>query len=244
MKNKSFTLEEISEIFTKATDDAHFVNTYARSLRLQKEQIEILDKTIGLFKGFKYQAIEQKNEKVANMFFQQQCMLNSLKSSLKCWVHTKSNEFEPAWSSLIDAQEYCEVALKIDKFEGLINLHNHLKSMEHSIFPSWPLYNSVGILETVGKCSICHSPFNDCNHLEGEVYMGRLCRRVDKQIVEFNHSAIVAAPHDRRCIFTHISDEGKVIDNFTREPTGEINENKDDMIVKARLFGLDVLDFD
>ncbi len=244
MENRKYTLDEIKKIFTTALDDAQAVNTFTRSVRLQKEQIESISETIALIKGFKYQAINQKNEHMANEFFRQQCMLSSLKSSLECWILIKSNEFEKAWSALIDAQEYCAIALKIEKFEGLDNLQKHLKAMEVAIFPGWALYNSVGVLETIGKCSICSSPFNDCDHLEDEIYMGRLCRRVDRKIIEVNHSAIVATPYDRRCIFTHITQNGEMVDNFTRESTGEINEDPEAFLVRARLMCFEPLNLD
>lgn len=244
MKNKKYTWDEIESIFTKALDEAHAVNTYTRSERLQKEQIERIGKTINLIKSFKYQAINKNDEHMANEFFRQQCMLSSLRSSLQCWILVKSNDFEKAWTALIDAQEYCAIAIKIEKFEGLENLHNHLKAIEKSIFPEWALYNSTGILETIGKCSICDSPFNNCNHIEDEIYMGRLCRRIDRNIIEVNHSALVAVPYDKRCIITHITQNGEIVDNFTREATGEINENKEENIFRGRLMCMEPLDLD
>lgn len=244
MKNRKYTWDEVESIFTTALDEAHAVNTYTRSVRLQKEQIESISKTISLFKNFKYQFISQNNEYYANELFRMQCMLNSLKSSLQCWVLVKSNDFEKAWNSLIDAQEYCAIAIKIEKFEGLENLHSHLKAIEKSIFPGWPLYNSVGILETIGKCSICDSPFNDCNHIEDEIYMGRLCRRVNRNIIEVHHSALVAIPYDRRCIITHITQNGEIVDNFTREATGDLNENKEEYIIRGNLMCMEPLDLD
>ncbi len=62
MSNKKYTWDEIEVIFTTALDEAHAVNTFTRSVRLQKEQIESISKTIALIKGFKYQAINQKHE--------------------------------------------------------------------------------------------------------------------------------------------------------------------------------------
>lgn len=244
MKNRKYTWDEVENIFTTALDEAHAVNTFTRSVRLQKEQIESISKTISLFKSFKYQAISQNNERHANEFFRQQCMLSSLKSSLQCWVFIKNNDFGEAWTALIDAQEYCAIAIKIEKFEGLENLHNHLKAIEKSIFPNWSLYNSTGILETIGKCSICDSPFNDCNHIEDEIYLGKLCRRYDSKIIEVNHSALVSTPYDRRCIITHITQNGEIVDNFTREATGELNESKEEKIFRGRIMCVKQLDLD
>lgn len=244
MANRKYSLEEIVDIFTTALDEAQAVNTFTRSIRLQKEQIESLSKNIALMKGFKYQAIEREHEYWANKFFLQQCMLSSLRASLECWVFIKNGEFEQAWSTLIDAQEYCSIAIKIERFEGLDNLEQHLKAIEIAIFPGWAVYNSIGMLETIGKCSICNNPFNDCDHIEDEIYMGKLCRRVDRKIIEVNHTAMVTTPYDRRCIFTHLSIDGEMVDNFTREPTGDVNEDKEAHIVKARLMCLKELDLD
>ena len=134
--------------------------------------------------------------------------------------------------------------MKIAQFEGLDNLESHLKSIEKAIFPGWAIYNSVGMLETCGKCSVCLESFNKCNHLEGAVYMGKLCRRIDKSIIKIDHSAFVKNPLDRRCIFTEISHGKIVLDNFTREPTGELTDDENSMHVKALLINFAEMDYD
>lgn len=60
--------------------------------------------------------------------------------------------------------------------------------------------------------------------------MGRLCQRIDRKIVRFDHFALVKNPRDRRCIFTKISeDDGQEIDYFTWEKTGIKKDNSDGM---------------
>ena len=211
---------------------------------MQNEQIDHLDSKINQFKAFKNHAINLKNESVANTLLGMQCMLSALRSSLKCWILIKSNSFHDAWVKLIDAQEYCDLAIKIQKFDGLDNLKTHLKAIERSIFPQWAIYNSIGVIESIGKCSVCAANFNDCDHLEGEVYMGSLCRRIERKLIEVNHCAMVSTPYDRRCILTHISQDGHSIDNFTREPTGELTDDKEGLTVQGVIMTNKLLDLD
>ena len=93
----------------------------------KKIQISNILSLISIIKDCKNSAIEKSAEEIANRFFQMQCMLNSIKSSLQCWVAVKEKSFDTAWHHLIDAQEYCSVAMKIAQFEGLDNLESHLK---------------------------------------------------------------------------------------------------------------------
>lgn len=241
---RRYKWDEIESIFIEAIDNAQAVNFYTRSIRLQKEQINLLDSKINQFKGFKNYAIKNKDEPMANALLGMQCMLSSLRSSLKCWISVKENNFMEAWGYLIDAHEYCDIAIKVKTFQGLENLKVHLTGIERSIFPHWALYNSIGVLETIGKCSICGITFNDCEHLEGEIYIGRLCQRVERNIIEVNHCALVPIPHDKRCILTHISRDGKSIDNFTHEPTGVLTDDKDGLTTQGVIMTTKLLDLD
>lgn len=250
MDKKKYSFEDVVEFVNTKITQAEKVNCFTRSIKLQKNEVASLIDAISTIKNFKYQAIKRNEEIVANNFFKMQCLLNSYKSILECWVSIKELAFQAAWSSLIDAQEYCDVAVRIFSCQVTEKLSAHLNAIEKSIFPSFAYYNSLGILESPGICSICESPFNDCDHIENGIYMGTLCRRVDRNIIEINHSAIVEIPHDRRCIFTHIEIDGVMVDNFTRDPDDnskdalEVDDVDQGMRVKAILFNTKTLDFD
>lgn len=218
MTNKRVSLDIIRENYDSFIDACAKFDFYTRSKRIQKAKLKECEQYLQVLKGYKYQAIEKNDEHAANLLFHFQCMVNSMTSSLNMWLSLKADDYHEAWCHLIDSQEYIEVSLKIADYPGIRNFESQLKAMEAALFPGWALYNSPGHTETIGKCSICASPFLECEHIENNIYMGRLCQRVDRNIIEAHHSALVKNPKDRRCIITKVSgDNGKMIDYFTWE---------------------------
>lgn len=61
-------------------------------------------------------------------------------------------------------------------------------------------FNSPGIVESIGNCNICEAEYGKCNHIEGLLYCGIVCQRINRKIIEVNHSALVKNPKDKRCI--------------------------------------------
>lgn len=171
MSNQKLSYEEIHNKFCDFIDSCGKYGFYTRSIGVQKDKIAECDEYLGIIKSFKYQAIERKNEVIANQFFHMQCMINALRSFLLMWTHLKESKFEDSWSYLIDAQEYIFIAIRINDYEGVRNLEGRIKSAEESVFPGWKIYNSPGFVETIGKCSICDQPFSVCEHIENEIYI-------------------------------------------------------------------------
>ena len=246
MTRNKISFDEIREIYVNFIDSCGRFNFFTRSFEMQKEKATECAQYISLIKSYKAQAIDRNSELEANHFFHMQCMMNAMKSSLEMWVKIKENQFEKAWCLLVDAQEYTEVALKVADYEGVRNLESKLASIEHSIFPDWALYNSPGHTETIGKCSICHKNFFLCDHIENKIYLGRLCQRVDREIIEANHVALVKNPKDRRCIITKITDDdGKTLDYFTWEESDKQlsgNPKADEMMISAIILSFSSLD--
>lgn len=213
----TITVTDVINEYNSILDESKKLNYFVRATELQSKQAEILEKFKNRIKSYKYQAIEHNDETHANLFFHFQCVLNSYISILKMWVALKDHEFESAWALLIDSQEYVYVALRASENHfGIDTYLDHLTKIENTIFPGWNVYNSVGAIETAGRCSICGEEYGKCDHLEDFIYMGRLCRRIERRQVEFNHTAMVEHPRDRRCIIKAIStDDGYMRDYLT-----------------------------
>ena len=65
-------------------------------------------------------------------------------------------------------------------------------------------------------CSICNEPLETCEHIEDEIYLGSVCRRIRIADINIDHSAIVENPKDRRCIITEFElSPGKIHDYIT-----------------------------
>lgn len=243
MSEQSLTFDEIHKDYCDFIDSCSKFNCYTRSVDIQKDKITECEEYLIKIKGYKYQAAERQNEFAANQFFHMQCMTNAMRSSLNMWIQLKSHQFEDSWSSLIDAQEYISIAIRINDYEGVRTFQSRLKDAEHALFPGWNLFNSSGLIETVGNCSICGNPFSSCEHIENEIYMGSLCKRIDIKIIRVDHCALVENPRDKRCIITTTSDkDGNEIDYFTWERTGKIINNDDGRHISGRVFCFSNLD--
>lgn len=241
----NISFEKIGENFRDFIDSCGKLNFYTRSKRLQSEKVQECVAYIQEIKGYKAQAIEFESEPAANEFFHMQCVINGLKSVLEMWLALKNDDYQKSWSYLIDAQEYTCIALKIKEYEGVVNFQQNLIEIENAVFPSWALFNSPGFIESIGKCSICAESFVACDHIENEIYFGSLCHRVDRKVLEVEHTAVVEQPRDKRCIITKTSDDdGNMIDYFTLEKTGEKKSKQDGVIghMEGVLFSIPSLD--
>jgi len=244
-----YSRKDVIDSYNDFIDSANSLNLLVRSTRLQKEKISDIDEYIKCIKNFKRQAASKGDEQFANLLFHFQCMLRCVQSSIEMWLHLKDEEYQRAWCCLVDAQEYKDVALKIEDHDGIRRIEDFLGKVRDAIFPPWTHYNSAAFSSTIGQCSICGEPFGDCDHIEGLIYSGRLCRRVSIQFLEGHHSAIVSNPRDRRCIITEISkDDGNMIDIFTLERTGDVDVHDEENEVLGHMKGILLttvsLDFD
>ncbi|WP_201617637.1 hypothetical protein [Psychrobacter urativorans] len=241
--NDKKIFKDIRSDFCNFIDSCSHYGFYTRAIDLQRKKVLDCENYLEVIKQYKYQAIGRENEYEANQLFHMQCMINALRSYLFMWIQLKEGEFQKSWTSLVDVQEYTAIALKTNDYEGVRIFEARLISAEKSLFPNWNRYNSCGFIETIGECSICHNLFFDCEHIENAIYMGSLCERINRKVVEINHVALVENPRDRRCIFTNISDDdGNEIDNFTLEKTGNKVDNNDGYHCKATLFYFSRLD--
>lgn len=220
------------------------LNFFVRSVDLQRKKVAEIDALVERVRSYKLGAIQAQHEPAANRLFHVQCMLRAVQASLSVWVELKGGKHHEAWRLLVDAQEYKDVALLTRDYEGIRNLEAKLNQMREALFPHFSLFSSPGWVETVGRCSICGSPFAVCDHIEKHVYMGKLCRRVDRQVLETLHIALVKSPRDRRCVIAKRSEGDRMIDNFTLEDAGPRKPEGEGMLIESVMFTPDRLDLD
>ena len=226
-ENLTFTMIDklFVDLIQNSIDDMQFTT----SQRIIKERIILLESNISTYRNFKLQAINQKLEYEANAFLYMQCTIQAIHSTFLTFELIRHNSNLKAWGKIIDAQEYIDIAIKarciikndasLNRDDGILEICNRIQKIEKGLFPSHKLYNSPAFIESIGKCSICHTNFLNCEHIEGEIYMGCYCIRIDRKIVELNHVALVENPRDRRCINTSKHNNlGQAIDVFSREP--------------------------
>jgi len=214
MDKKSITFPEIikryNDILKKSKDLEYFV----RDIELQKAMVRELNDFLKEIKKYKYQAIENDDEKSANQLFHCQCVINASITSLSIWISLKENKHFDAWNYLIDSQEYLSYAIRSsNNGYGIDEFLQRLNKLEEIIFPGFPVYNSIGMLIKGGICSVCRQEFTECEHIEDNIYYGIVCKRVNVEDVEINHSAVVEIPKDRRCVITEFEfTPGKIYD--------------------------------
>lgn len=228
--------------------EAEKYNFLVRDSDLQLEQISNLIEFKNKIKKYKYDFIHSNEEKYANTLFHFQCVLNSFISCLRMWIELKKTNYDKAWNYLIDAQEYISVAVRAaNNYVGIDEYTERLYHIEEVIFPNFPLFNSIGMVETIGHCSICIEKYGECEHIEGFIYMGRLCQRIKREVIKIDHSALVEKPRDKRCVIKAIStDEGYYRDYFTWKLTDRKVENHKErgMVMESVLLNTNELEYD
>jgi hypothetical protein len=164
-----YSRQDVADSYNTFVDSANSLNLLVRSTRLQQEKVLEIDESVKCIKNFKCQAALRGDEVFANLLFHFQCMLRCVQSSIKMWILLKDERYQDAWSCLVDAQEYKDVALKTEDHAGVRRMEAFLEKVRDAAFPPWTHYNSAAFSSTIGQCSICGDPFGDCDHIEGLV---------------------------------------------------------------------------
>ncbi|MBR3653903.1 MAG: hypothetical protein IKN62_00515 [Elusimicrobia bacterium] len=209
--------------------------------QLQKKVIDDLVLFLKTIKTEKNKAKQKQDEKTANNLFYMQCFINAIRCSLKMWIYLKEQKYVDAWHSLVDAQEYMYYSLKAGKDIEKSKLYLYkLKEREQVIFPKFKFVSSGSIIEG-GKCSICGRDFNNCEHIEENLYCGSICKRIDYKRLEFTHLALVENPKDRGCIIEEFELDKKIYDWFTLKFKRNTNNIKE-MEIKVCAYRVQQLD--
>jgi hypothetical protein len=67
---------------------------------------------------------------------------------------------------------------------------------------------STGLIIEHTDCSICGEIYDECDHVAGRAYMGRICSQVVRGIREVTEVSIVEHPADKRCRVFNFTDNG------------------------------------
>lgn len=227
--NKKITFDDIIKKFNLLLEESMNMIIFVRDIELQKVQVSTLATQVQEIRNYKAQAIENNDEEIANLFFAFHNLLNSVKSCIESIIYLKENNHQKSWHKFVDAEEFLDYAcLQKEKLYGLDEYHQRLKYMQKCLFPKFEFFNSPGIVESIGNCNICEAEYGKCNHIEGLLYCGIVRQRINRKIIEVNHSALVKNPKDKRCIITEIStDDGYMKDYMTLRILDKKVENND-----------------
>jgi hypothetical protein len=168
-----------------------------------------------------------KQQAVANLMLGLQCFARSISRQFEMFLQLKNCRPDAAWDALVDAQEYVQIAIQVRDLPNYRFQADLLQKFEELLFPK-PMYVSCGIVYRAGNCTICEKRFDSCEHEDGSVYMGRLCREVNRRDIRLNEISLVPEPRDKRChVGTWEDDDGVYRDWFTWQEIREEEVGKE-----------------
>ncbi len=216
--NDTKTIPEIYKTTIELGDKSLEYLPLSTNITLQENMVEELSKLIPWIKGAKAKLAESGDGEKANNFLYLQSTIYALISLINCIINTKKNDFQQAWMDVIDAEEYIALGTRLaTEPDFILYLSKHREMIEKTFFPKIPIYSSLGSIVRGGKCNLCLSNYENCEHIEGTIYRGTLCRIIDQTNLTVNHTALVRNPRDRRCIPLEMENSnGKVEDIFTK----------------------------
>jgi len=119
----------------------------------------------------------------------------------KNWTSDTKN-IEIVWNLLQNSEDRLKASMRFLPIqpEIIASINKLIDENEQFFLKNFGsgVYSSPEVLIKKTKCSICHLDFRDCDHLQGVLYNGKICKIMGEDI-EFHGSALVSEPRDRRC---------------------------------------------
>ncbi|UOQ51114.1 hypothetical protein [Hymenobacter cellulosivorans] len=215
-KNPFPELNAFIEVYNQALQKAQSKAIFVRGIEIQEAQVEELKQLIEEIKLQKAIAVEEKDEKKANLILCFELCATAVKNELYFVMSLKRDEPDFAWQALIDAQYQISLAIRNHPFDGryLQGYAHRLHLYENIIFPKM-YFASRGCVVSSSECSVCRGDMEDCEHIKGYAYMGEICYEIINEIKSIDEISLVENPADKSCRMLSFTEDGKSIDIFT-----------------------------
>lgn len=207
----SSDLQQIREYFSAVARDIQSLAFIPRDMELQQEALQEARRLSATLRAYKTRAIEGQDELSANEALLMELATGAITSQLQMCIALKQNAAEAAWDHLVDAQYACEAAINVRRqlesgpdASQLENLLSHLVQTEVTVFPP-QAFMSIGGTVDDRQCSICGQQYDDCGHIKGRAYMGRMCHTILRS-VRLEEVSLVFNPANKRARVTRFSD--------------------------------------
>lgn len=213
----------IKDVFSILKESERFC-FLTRGEEFQTRSIEKLKSVKSKVSKEKGNAISKKDEKNANLLLSAEFVVDALISELNMWIELKNRDYAQAWDLLVEAQGSLRSSSQASAEAGF-NFDGYsykLFLIEKVIFPK-PMFTSPGMVIESTKCSICGKTYDECDHLVGKTYMGKLCYQIVDKIKEIREISIVEEPANKHARITNFTENGITRDIFTWK---EIKEEK------------------
>lgn len=208
----SDSLRKLFESFEEVRQEAQTMSFMTRALELQEDVCQEARVFLDELADAKSKYVLENDEDAANTVLAMELSLRPVVEELRMWIALKREDPDRAWDHLVDAQQLAVSAIRvrtqvlpeIDNL-GIENFLGRLRAIEHVVFPP-QVFNSIGGLVRRRECSICGEEYEDCSHIKGDAYMGRVCSVVLHDL-DLREVSIVDDPADKRARITHFTDE-------------------------------------
>lgn len=217
---RASVFEEIDRVVQDALPAMFFTG----DLALQRSAITGLLYAVELAQRQKVAARGAGHCNQADFWFGKQSLLHALAHLIEVWIDIKCNLPRRAWIHKVDSENYLRVARIAMTSCGLSAGDEEIKhidcyaamldAMDDAIFPPL-MFASVGFTFSSASCSVCHMDMSACAHVEGRVYCGKYCAKINLKDLVFDHIARVDEPYDRRSILLSYTDGNVCRDAMT-----------------------------
>lgn len=206
-------VKNIFEEFNVIADNSQNIAIFSRDIELQKSEVLEIDSYINKLDTLISK--EGLTETELNLLLFLKYSIDSVKQEIQMIIHLKLGETDSAWTALILAQNYISIASTNHPFDSnqLNSYINRLEIYEKILFPKI-MFASVGGIIKKTKCSICELEYEDCDHMKGKFYSGKLCVREIHEI-ELEEVSIVKNPASKMNRQLRITYKGKDVDIFS-----------------------------
>lgn len=199
---------------SEVTEDCQRFCYLSRAKELQLEASKSLESLKVEACTLKERMISNEDEDSANAALTLEEAISALASELRMWIALKDDKPSIAWNYLVDAQNSIRVAVRAHCSSSTFDIYvGHLHALERILFPP-QLFFSVGFVVVRAECSICEEEYDECDHIKGKAYMGRICSRRIKE-AQLQEVSIVDEPANKLCRILSFTDEGVTRDFLT-----------------------------
>jgi hypothetical protein len=152
----------------------------------------------------KAKKIISQEELVLNDIYLLNQILSFHNSLITMWKEIYMKNYSNSWNYL---QTCFDLLRDINKFSlnnnktEILNFFEKQLLILEKLYP-YNIFFSTGMEVALYECSICKKNIDsfECEHDIGELYHGEIAIGVAKDIIDFNHIAIVETPMDKRCV--------------------------------------------
>jgi len=168
--------------------------------RLPQESIEL-----SAWKN-RIERTRQRSECQPDSFFDDLYVLERgidlLEAYARTWRLITHSQFTASWDALQDALDLLRLIKRFSAIDVSF-FEDQLTELERA-YP-YKVFFSLGALVARFECTLCGGDIDslDCPHRRGNLYRGRMAMAVAKDMVEFDHIAIVEQPRDKRCVVSY-----------------------------------------